>query len=486
MKYPGMFILLALVVLLHGKCIAVAAELPLPNILWVCTDQQRFDTIRSLGNPHIRTPHLDKLVESGVAFTHAYCQSPICTPSRASFLTGLYPDAIRACTNGNERWADAAPLITKTLADAGYDCGLAGKLHLSATSKRIEKRPDDGYRIFRWSHDPQDKWPREHAYIDWLEAQGFNYNSLIQQHGSIPGRLHQTTWCVQLAEDFIRENRSGPWLFSLNCFAPHSLGGKMYPPGGYVNRFDIESLPGPYFRDSDLEAQKRLQEIDFQTKPKKYDRREAQLYQAEYWSLVEHVDENIGRMMRVLELTGQRDNTIVIFTSDHGEALGDHGLRRKGCRFYEGLTRVPLIISWPAHFKQCLKSDALVELTDIVPTLLNVTGLPVPERMHGKSLVPILEGNAAPHTHRDFVRSIYYRALGGKSHASMIRTREHKLVVYHGTGLGELFDMRKDPHEFTNLWEDPVYADVRFKLMNWAFDAAAFATDLGPRRVAGH
>jgi arylsulfatase A-like enzyme len=147
----------------------VAAERPAgtatrPNILWICTDQQRFDTIGSLGNPHIRTPHLDRLVESGVAFTHAYCQSPACTPSRASFLTGLHPDTVHGCMNGNDYWGDTAPLITRTLADAGYDCGLSGKLHLSSVHRRIEKRPDDGYRVFHWSHDPQDAWPKGHAY----------------------------------------------------------------------------------------------------------------------------------------------------------------------------------------------------------------------------------------------------------------------------------------------------------------------------------
>ena len=456
-----------------------------PNILWICTDQQRFDTITSLGNPHIRTPNLDKLVQSGVAFTHAYCQSPACTPSRASFLTGMYPDSIQACLNGNDSWADAAPLITKTLADAGYDCGLSGKLHLSTTGDRREKRPDDGYRVFQWSHDPEDRWPEGHAYIDWLKAQGEDYDKLIETHGYIPAPLNQTTWCTTVAADFIRENRNGPWLFSLNCFAPHSLDGKMYAPEDYVQRFDIDSLPGPYFRDSDLEAQKQLEAVGFQTKARKYGTEEAKRYQAEYWALVEHIDENIGRIMEVLEETGQRENTLVIFTSDHGEALGDHGLRAKGCRFYEGLARVPLIISWPSRFKKGIKSDALVELTDIVPTLLEVCGLTMPENMHGKSLVPILEGKADPHNHRDFVRSIFFRALEGKSYASMIRTRDHKLVRYHGHDLGELFYMRKDPHEFDNLWDDPAYAEIRFELMSTAFDAAAFAADLGPRRVAG-
>ena len=457
----------------------------LPNILWICTDQQRYDTITSLGNSHLRTPNLDRLIKSGVAFTHAYCQSPICTPSRASFLTGMYPDAVHGCMNGNDYWDDAAPLITRTLAESGYDCGLSGKLHLSAAIGRIEKRPDDGYRVFHWSHDSEDRWPEGHAYSDWLKAQGKDYNTLRKEHGFIPAPLHQTTWCARMAAEFIREKRNGPWLFSLNFFDPHSLGGKFYPPRKYLDRFDVESLPGPQFRDSDLAAQKRLEGVDFQTAAIKYDKREAQLYQAQYWALIEMIDENVGQLMEVLDETCQRHNTIVIFMSDHGEALGDHGLRRKGCRFYEGLVRVPLIVSWPDRFTQEIESDALVELTDIVPTLLEATGLPVPEEMHGRSLMPILDGRSDPYDHHDFVRSIYYRALTGTSYASMIRTRDHKLVIYHGHGIGELFDLKKDPHEHENLWDDPAHADIRFKLVTTAFDAAAFAADLGPRRVGG-
>ena len=138
-----------------------------PNVLWICTDQQRSDTIGALGNPCMRTPNLDRLVSEGVAFTHAFCQTPICTPSRASFLTGMYPSTVHGCMNGNDYWVDAAPIVTKLLADAGYDCGLVGKLHLAGAQGRIEPRADDGYRLFHWSHSPRDNWEQGHAYADW-------------------------------------------------------------------------------------------------------------------------------------------------------------------------------------------------------------------------------------------------------------------------------------------------------------------------------
>jgi arylsulfatase A-like enzyme len=279
----------------------------------------------------------------------------------------------------------------------------------------------------------------------------------------------------------MKEKRSGPWLFSINIYDPH---GPFDPPREYIDRFDIDSLPEPLFRDSDLAAQERLVAIKFQRKAKRPTYPEARQTLAKYWAQIELIDENVGRMLDALEETGQRDNTIVIFTSDHGEMAGDHGLNQKGCRFYEGLVRVPLIFSWPGRFKEGTRSNALVELVDIAPTLLEATGLDVPETMQGKSLLPILKGKVDPNEHRDFVRSVFYKVLEGpQSYATMIRTHEYKLVNYHGHETGELFDLTKDPHEFENQWDNPDYAPIRFDLMKKSFDALAFAVDTGPPRV---
>jgi len=455
----------------------VKQEGRLPNILWICPDQQRWDTINALGNQHIRTPNIDKLCSSGVAFTHAHCQTPICTPSRASFLTGMYPDAIRACINGNDYWADAAPLVTQTLADIGYDCGLSGKLHLSAANGRIEIRPEnDGYRVFHWSHHPHPSWPEGHDYDDWLKSNGQDYSGLYRKHDkSIPKEWHQTRWCADRAIDFIKEERSGPWLFSLNCFDPH---GPFDPPKEYIRRFDVDLLPGPLLRESDYEAQESFDFTKYRTKERS--EREAKETQARYWAQIELIDENVGRILKALDESGQRENTIIIYTSDHGDMVGDHGLWAKGCRFYEGLVRVPLIISWPARFEQGLQSDALVELTDIVPTLLEIAGLDIPGGMQGRSLLPILEGKADSGEHRDFVRSIYFLALPRQQvRASMIRTRDFKFVKYHDHDVGELYDMKNDPGEFENLWDDPEYTKVRLELSEKALDSMAMAADAG-------
>jgi arylsulfatase A-like enzyme len=462
-----------------------------PNILWICTDQQRYDTIGALGNPHVHTPNLDRLAAEGVAFTHAFCQSPICTPSRASFLTGMYPSTIHACTNGNEVWAGAAPLISRLLADAGYDTGLAGKLHLAGSQGRIEPRGDDGYRIFEWSHHPENNWPAGHAYADWLRGRGYDPDLVKASPEALPVELHQSIWCAERAIVFIEQAGDRPWLMSVNPFDPHA---PFDPPAEILAHYNPAALPGPLFRESDLASQARLSDVDFQNparRPGEFDAREVQ---AAYYAMIELLDMAVGRMMQAVERLGQRERTIVIFTSDHGEMLGDHGLLLKGCRFYEGLVRVPLLISWPGRFQAGLVSDALVELTDLTPTLLDACGLPMPERVQGRSLLPILTGQAAPHEHRDFVRCEYYRALNPDApgrqgifegtYATMFRDRRYKLVVYHGHPLGELFDLQADPGEFDNLWNDPAHAAVRFDLLKRSFDALAFAVDIGPKQVA--
>ena len=304
--------------------------------------------------------------------------------------------------------------------------------------ERSEPRPQyDGYRQFHWSHGPHDRWETGHEYADWLSAQGFDLGEMLERPHEIPPELHQTTWCSDRAIDFIEADHAGkPWLMSVNIFDPHE---PFDPPQAYLDRFDVESMSGPAFRESDLEAQAKLSAIDFQEKPRRPEEFNAKWIQAAYYAMIELVDDNVGRMLEALERTGQRENTVVIFMSDHGEMLGDHGLLRKGCRFYEGLARVPLIISWPGQFLEGVRRRALVELLDVTPTLLELAGLSAPERMQGRSLLALLGDPQARDHHREFVRSEYYYALKHSwhednvgSYATMLRDERYKLIVYHG------------------------------------------------------
>ena len=405
---------------------------------------------------------------------------------------------MRGSCNNNDEWAESAELITKTLRDrAQYDCGLVGKLHLAGPyqfkvsgskdkGNRIfapEARPkDDGYRIFHWSHSPFDDWGRQHAYGEWVRGKGVSLTGLQAKGRPIPAEYHHTTFCADKAIDFIKEKRDRPWLMSVNTFDPHS---PYDPPPSYLSRFAVASMPDPHFRDSDLTAQAAIDghsvKAASQLPPNRYRVRELR---AAYYAMIEQIDHNVGRLLQTLQETGQRENTLVIFMSDHGDMLGDHGLWRKGCRFYEGLVRVPLILSWPQRIRANVQSNALVELTDLAPTLLELAGLEKLPQMPGRSLLPLLEGRTEPHVHREFVRSEYYGALksDGKlgrvsSHGTMLRTDRHKLVNYHGHQLGEFFDLERDPWEFDNRWQDSAYTEMRLRLTQMSFDALAHAVN---------
>ncbi|MBC8351093.1 MAG: sulfatase-like hydrolase/transferase [Planctomycetes bacterium] len=465
-----------------------------PNILWLCTDQQRFDTIGALGNDLVQTPNIDRLVDEGVAFTQAYCQSPVCTPSRASFLTGRYPRTTRCRQNGQKIPNDEV-LVSKMFADAGYRCGLAGKLHLSSCSAgKVESRINDGYHDFHWSHHPQPDWP-ENAYTQWLDAKGQRWEDLYSGPATnyikegVPAEFHQTTWCAEMTTDFIRGNQGRPWLFSFNCFDPHHA---FDPPPEYMSRYEPSGMPLPKSRDGELATKPTFQQLDAEwahNSPGEFHAgamtdNDRQQVTAAYYAMCELIDDQVGRIVRTLDETGQRDNTIVIFMSDHGEMLGDHGLYFKGPHFYDEAIRVPLVISCPERFQSGSRVDGLTELVDIVPTLLDACDLPIPNLVQGQSLVPLLTGQADPSQHRDHVYCEYYNSwTHHDAYGTMLRSATEKIVVYHGTDQGELYDLVADPEEFTNLWDSGEHQAMKLRLMQRCFDASVLSMDPEPPRL---
>lgn len=482
-----------------------------PNVLWLCTDQQRWDTVGALGNPHIRTPAVDQLCAKGTAFRRAYTQSPICTPSRASMLTGRYPASHHVYRNGNAFFPPSETLVTRILADHGYDCGLVGKLHLSA-AKYHEKRPDDGYRVFHWNHHPTPDAARGDAYEHWLRHEKrVDPQALYRDKGAfcaagVPAEYHQTTWCGEMAARFIADRRDGPWCLSVNFFDPHA---PFDAPPEALARVNAASLPLPLWRPSDAERWRDFERVDQQQKkpvdptirrnaapppppahrdhdkvashvPEDYD---ALQVKANYYAMIEFIDAQVARLMEVLRASGQLDNTIILYHSDHGELLGDHGLVLKGCRFFDGLVRVPMIWSCGDRFRPQV-SDALVELVDIAPTLLDAAGIEVPWQMQGRSLLPILEGRADPHSHKSHVVSEFKDSIGGHpdhTHGSMVFDGRYKSVIYHGHPVGEIFDHEADPGEFDNLWHDTALRADRLKTH---LDALAATISAGPPRSA--
>lgn len=308
-----------------------------PNILWLCADQQRYDTICALGNEYIDTPNLDRLCAQGVAFTHAYVQNPVCTPSRASFMTGKYPSAINANILGGVNNPEHCTLITRALADAGYHCGNIGKLHISAAWDGEEHRGDDGYSTFIYSLSPgHDLEHGCNEYKTWLEGKGIDWHDLMVGDGErnyywyredAPAELRQTAWCAEEAVKFIRERTNAdpdrPWALTVNCFDPHP---PYDAPLELVEKYLARNIPDPIYTEEDPKTYESLKNIYHQSKgcnpPSDAVRRE----RASYYGMCELVDRHFGRIIDALDEMGLREDTVIIFTSDHGEMLGDHGL----------------------------------------------------------------------------------------------------------------------------------------------------------------
>ncbi len=460
-----------------------------PNILWYCTDQQRFDTIGALGNPHVQTPTLDQLVRDGVSFTRAYCQSPICTPSRASIMTGQYSSRARNTRNGNDTFPADIPLISKRIADSGYTCGLIGKFHLVSAGMRPEPRMDDGFEYWAHSHAPRDDWPHgTHAYADWVREQGQDLDAMRKSPERVRPEFHQTKWASDCAIEFISREHDAPWLLNLNVYDPHP---PFIPPAEYESRFNADEMPGPHFRESDLKHQKTLEDVDFQDVVATPEKHQAKSAQAKYYAMIAQIDDQFARILDALDRTGQRDNTVIIFTSDHGEMLGDHGLMFKGCRFYEGLVRVPLIFSFPKAFQTDKRCNGIVELLDLSATLLAIAGLEIPDEHQGQNLLPILTGESEGDTIRPFARCEYFDSIdshftgGSGVFGTMYRDDRYKLSVYHTYNLGELYDLAEDPWEFNDLWNDPAYAEVKNRLISESFNAHVnLTTNVGSKRIA--
>lgn len=471
------------------------------NIVWFCADQLRYDTISGNGNSHIRTPNIDRLMATGTTFDRCYTQSPVCTPSRASFLTGRYPRSCRSSINGNPTFSKDETLVTKLLRDSGFVCGLSGKLHLTAMGSKDhqEIRTDDGYSFFQWSDNGMDLHdPGVNNYIDWLVEKGIKWSEVYEapvmgywppkgdypipsRIKGMPDELHQSTWCVEKGIEFIQqsvaEDRDRPWCISLNPYAPHP---PFDPPQDFKERIDVDDMPLPLWKDGELDNKPQAQKDHHYLGAQSGMLRSAvgvtddekRENTREYYALVEHLDYQLGRLIDYLEETGQRENTIIMFMSDHGECLGDHGLYWKGGFFYEGNVHVPLIFSCPGLIQEGVRVPALVELMDVAPTVLELSGLPIPHYMQAKSLAGILTGKSDPNHHKDAVYCEYYYSvlMSNKVYATMYFDGRYKMVVHHDDPISEFYDLENDPNEYDNLWGKPEYQALIFEYYQKCFN----------------
>lgn len=318
----------------------------------------------------------------------------------------------------------------------------------------------------------------------------------------MPEELHQTTWCTDQALQFMNAARQygRQWFLSVNYFDPHHA---FDPPREYLERYleRLEEIPLPDYREGELEGKPVFQSIDhrgaYDTPGQfAYDEmtdRDHRMVRAAYYAMIDLIDHQVGRLLDWLKENDQEEDTLVIFTSDHGESLGDHGMYLKGPYFYESGVHVPLILSCPGKIAEGRRCGALVELTDLAETICDAAGIPYHPGMQGKSLWPLLCSQQPVLQHRRSVYSEYYNCninhRNPLAFATMVYDGRYKLVRVHdpeGTQscTGELYDLQEDPGEHENLYARPEYAGEKLRMLELLCDRMAQTCDPLPVRRA--
>ena len=479
-----------------------------PNILFICTDQQRGDSLQCTGATWAVTPNLDKLASQGALFHNCYVQNPVCSPSRASLFTGKYVANHGLYANGVPLPANRK-LFTRTLADAGYDCGMIGKQHLSpCDSWQTEPRQNDGYRVFEWAHGPNHR-ALENDYHRWLrKEQPDIYAALFPDKGAnenteygnrakagtpvdrVPKEAHYSHWVAERAINFIEHPREGgePFCLVANFFDPHHPFGA---PQEFRDKINADKIPDPNTRANELDDKpaphRAYSEKSYSgTAPgfQDYSKDAIKEIRAQYWAMIALIDHEVGRILNALEQAGLAQDTLVVFSSDHGEMLGNHQQLLKGPQLYDDLTRVPLIVRWPDQIKAGTKLDELVQWIDLPATFLDASGCAKGRGVQGQSLLPLTAGQLRDW--RPWALS-EYRYSGFATDpllmTTMLRHRQWKLIVWHGqpaTGSardGELYNLADDPGELNNLFHNPEYADIRRRMKGFLLDVMAETED---------
>ena len=452
-----------------------------PNIVFILTDQQRYDTIAELGFEHMITPNLDRLVKRGTSFDNMYITAPSCAPSRASLFSGVYPHTSGVFRN-DEPWNYC---WVKDLAVAGYHTCNVGKMHTM---------PVEGAFGFHERHVVENK-DRDHPslpfYLDnWDKAyflRGLQKPSRVSQreradYGDLLGAwtwehdeiLHPDVFVGQMACWWLdRFTGDGPYFLQVGIPGPHP---PYDPTQEYLDLYADRDLPDPIPPDIDMqpEAMATLQahhlndDADGIVHLEHPTAEQSQRQRAHYYANVSLIDKQVGHILDSLEQRGDLDNTVIIFTSDHGDCLGDHGHSQKW-NMYETTVRVPAVISCPGRMPEAKRVSDLVALFDLAPTILELAGVEPPDWMEATSLQPYLGAEVADKRQRVYAEHSNDKLLTGTRFMTMIRDGAMKLVHFVDSEEGMLFDLKNDPDEQTNLWSEPEHAKTRAWLIDEIF-----------------
>jgi choline-sulfatase len=407
-----------------------------PNLLIVLTDQQHLNTISALGNPSVHTPAIDRLVRTGISFSQSYCSNPVCSPSRSSIFTGRASSETGVYRN-NIAIREGMPTLGRWLRDAGYETLYAGKWHVPG------------------------------AYV--TDVPGFRVLSTgIGHQGTVSDPL-----CTDACANYLYNRASSaPFCMVVSYMQPHDICEWLR-----FNRVEPRELryPGIEAELPDLPPNHRavpegepdlVRRLRESREPSTHHWSEThwRYYLWAYLRHVEMVDAEVARLMAALEDTGQLENTLLAFTSDHGEGMGCHWMTRKNT-LYDESSRVPFVFSWPGTIQEgTVDETTLVSGLDLMPTLCDYAGAGIPDPTRGISLRPVLDGRAT--INREFVAAEVSSNLG-----QMIRSARFKYIAYKDDGSEMLFDMHTDPGETINLAQDPSYTALleqhRMMLRKW-------------------
>ncbi len=426
-----------------------------PNILFLCSDQHQAKAMGWAGHADVITPHLDQLSASSICFDHAYCQSPVCVPARGSIITGLYPHA-----HGARILKDALPAHVRTIAHhfakAGYQTAAIGKMHF------VDETQTHGFDHRIHSGDFR-KTLSDAEYQILREDQG-GAGDIEGRPSNLSARFFQDTFFADQTVQYLKQERdpNRPFCLWSSFVMPHT---PLVPMRQYFEQYNPATLTLPTRSSNALETGFeghliRAKERGWYAQTD----RELQQSLAGYYGNITQMDACIGRVLDALETEGLLDNTIVVYTSDHGEMAGAHRMWTKH-NMYEQSVNVPLMIRLPNNTSHAICSD-LIEHVDLYPTLSELCNLPAPQNIHGQSFAPLLSGKTyVPRTHAyseyDFCHNVFTRddRYVGKSPILMVRTKHWKLN-YLSWAKSELFDLENDPHEFVNLIDDPQHVSI--------------------------
>lgn len=449
---------------LAGTIAAAAAQQTRWNLLIITNDQHRADCLGCYGNPIIRTPHTDRLAAEGVRFNHHYVHAPQCVPSRVSMHTGRYPHVHRVPSNAY-LLPDSEQTIAKVLKAQGYHTACVGEMpfapraYTGGFQQVLANNKDyDAFLHRNGLKYPENKGPFQAAPVPWSDD------------------LDETAFFARHAREYMRAHRDSPFFLHVNFRRPHH---PFDPPAPYDRMYSSAVFPASHKRPGEMTNKPPQQQAALE-KSVGFDLRTmtaSDLHRVKsfYYGMISENDKYIGMLLDELKTLGLADRTIVVFNADHGEMLGDHGLLFKGSYMYDEVTRVPLIIRAPGKLPAAAVVDALVEEVDLMPTLLELMGVPAPHGVQGQSLVALARKPASRHKQAVFSEFPTIR---------MARTREWKLVHYTRQRYGELYHLTEDPHELVNLHADPKHASARADMEALLSDWLATSTDpkLAPER----